>query len=290
MARDGKLRLKLRDVYGEPIQEKVDIRLRHQVLSDPRIVKGVSGSKTIVIPDLNAAPRGLYRIQIDPPSYMPVGQFINIRSSGFTDLEIRFPIDPNKIDHVEFPAFAGLEPDLRGLLESSGSVFQFEGRSGEDLYNSLDDIRKAGLMNIVAKARVTPLANETVVLPGIESLLELRGDRFFAVSPKALREETKNSVSSGLFDSVSSALHRPPEGFEAAGSFKTDDRYGNLQLTFSMKGDETRVDEDIDDANGLEHVFQVLRNHLTGRPTHLFDIHQILFRHQNIDSGYRLVV
>ena len=289
MAQDGKLRLRLRDVYGEPIQEKVDIRMRHQVLSDRRIVKSAPGSKTIVIPDLHAAPRGSYSIQIDPPSYMPVGRFVNIRSSGFTDLEIRFPIDQNKIDHVDFPAFAGLEPDLRSLLEGS-SVFQFEGRSGKDLYNSLDDIRKAGLMNIVAKARVTPLANETVVLPSIESLLELRGDRFFAVAPKALREETKISVSSGLFESVSGGLHHPPEGFAAAGSFKTDDRYGNLQLTFFMKGDETRVDADIDDANGLEHVFQVLRNHLTGRPTHPFDIHQILFRHQNIDSGYRLVV
>ena len=71
---------------------------------------------------------------------------------------------------------------------------------------------------------------------------------------------------------------------------KTPDDYGNLQLTFFMKGDETRADIDIDDAAGLAHVFQVLGNWLSGRPTHPYDIAQILFKHQSVDPGYRFVV
>jgi hypothetical protein len=34
-------------------------------------------------------------------------------------------------------------------------------------------------------------------------------------------------------------------------------------------------------------VFQVLRNSLTGRPTHPYDIHEILLLHQKLDVGYQ---
>ena len=198
MAKVGKLRLRLLDVYGKPIQEKVDIHLHHQVLSDRRIVKNAPGSKRLVIPELHARPQGLYRIQIDPPSYMPVGRFIDIKSEGFTDVDITFPIDRDKIERVDFPDYADLEQDLKDLLEASDTAFGFEDCSGEALYDSLDDTRKGGLMNIVAKARVTPLVNETTVLPQVQSLFKLRGDRFFAVVSKRLREDTKNSVSAAF--------------------------------------------------------------------------------------------
>ena len=180
MAKVGKLRLRLLDVYGNPIQEKVDIRLHHQVLSDSRIVKDAPGSKGLLISKLHARPQGLYRIQIDPPSYMPVGQFVDISSEGTTELDITFATDPDKIQRVDFPSYAELEQDLKDLLEASDTAFGFGDRSGEALYKSFDDIRKAGLLNIVAKARLTPLANEKTVLPEIKSLFKLRGDRFFA--------------------------------------------------------------------------------------------------------------
>jgi hypothetical protein len=117
----------------------------------------------------------------------------------------------------------------------------------------------------------------------------LRGDRFFATVPKELREEVKHSVIDDLFHEADESLHHPPTGFEGfsnAGSFKTSDPEGNLQLSFFMKGDECLVDIDIDDAAGLAHAFQVLRNTLKGRPTHPFDIHQILVFRQKLDPGY----
>jgi hypothetical protein len=124
-------------------------------------------------------------------------------------------------------------------------------------------------------------------------LRELRGDRFFVVVSKELREETKHSGGDGLFKSVSGSLHHLPAefiGFTPAGSFKTPDRYGNLQLTFFMKGDECVADVDIDDASGLEHVFQVIENALPGNSTHPYNIHQILVAHQKLDPGYRFVL
>ncbi len=129
------------------------------------------------------------------------------------------------------------------------------------------------------------------MLPYVEELREIRGDRFFVRVPKELREEVKNSVALGFFRSVDGSLHHPPAGFTDAGSFKTEDSYGNLQLTFFMKENGDCVaDIDIDDAAGIGHVFQVLMNTLTGRPTHPYGIHEILVFHQKLDPGYGFAV
>jgi hypothetical protein len=172
-------------------------------------------------------------------------------------------------------------------------VLGFEGIRGENLYKRLDDIRKAGMFNIVAKSRATPLSNGKNVLSYLKVLHELRGDRFFATVPKELREETKNSVSADLFHQADSSLHHPPDsfpGFTDAGSFKTNDSHGNLQLSFFMKGDECLVDIDIDDAGGIGHIFQVLRNALTKGATHPYNIHEILIFRQQLDPGYTFVI
>lgn len=289
MAAEVKLQLELLNVYGKFLGEKVDVILRHQVLSE---IKKASVNVTgkVEITGLRGAPQGLYKIDVDPPSYQYVSQFINMKASGVTPLSLTFPIDPGKVKKVNFPTFANLAADLRTLLENSDKVFSFEGKTGKDVYNSLDDIRKAGLLNIAVKTGATPLSNGRPVLSYIEKLNEIRGDRFFCVVPKELREETKNSVAEDLFNEVDGSLHRPPEGFSAAGSFKTPDHYGNLQLTFFMKGDDCVADVDIDDAGGLEHVFQVLRNKLSGKPTHPYNIHEILVAHQKLDPGYTFVV
>ncbi|MFB3922936.1 MAG: hypothetical protein ACE145_14520 [Terriglobia bacterium] len=289
MEKDGKLRLRLLDVYGESLGEDVDIMLRHQNLSDNRVASA-NASKRILISDLYGSPQGLYRIEIDPPSFLPINQFVNIQASGITNLDLTFPIDPQKVKGVKFPGYADLPDDLKKMLENSDKVLAFEGQKGEALYNALDDIRRAGLLNIFKKAANTPLINGLTVFPYIQKVSELRGDRFFGVTSKELREETKHSVAQGLFYEVSEALHHPPAGFTSAGSFKTEDHYGNLQLSFFMNGDDCVVDVDIDDAAGLEHVFQVVRNAVTGRPTHPFDIHEILVSYQQLDPGYRFVV
>ena len=280
------LSLELRDVYGDLLKEKVDIILRHQVLS--QVVKVSNNASTkIQIKGLNGAPQGLYRIDIDPPSYQYVSQFINIKASGTTTLELSFPIDPSKVKKVKFPAFGSTEADLQRVLENSEKVLGFEGNKGAALYTLLDDIRRAGLLNITAKTRATLLTNGRTVLSYVQELREIRGDRFFAAVPKELREETKNSVAEGLFHPADQTLHHPPANFSHAGSFKTPDHYGNLQLTFFMNAaGDCVADIDIDDAAGIEHVFQVLRNKFSGSPTHPYNIHEILVGYQHNDPGY----
>lgn len=291
MASDPLLELNLVDVYGKPLNEKVDIILRHQVLSETvkfnRLING-----QLQISGLRGAPQGRYRIEVDPPSYQYVSQFLNIGASGVTPREIKFPVDAGKIISVKFPAYNKLSAELRTLLEKSKSVKGFEGLSGKKLYEALDslDPRKAGLLNIAAKTENTYFANGKNVLTAIIELVELRGDRFFAIVPQELREDTKNSIANKLFREVNGMLHHPPNGYDHAGSFKTKDRYGNLQLTFFAGTEDWKADIDIDDASGIEHIFQVIRNELPGQDTNPYNIHEILVGYQHIDPGYSFIV
>jgi hypothetical protein len=252
------------------------------------VVKSVrsGGKDPVAVTGLESGANGLYRVEVDPAAYLPSGAFVKLLSDD-TDLAMNFAIDAARVKDVDFPAFAKLGGELRDLLKSSKQVLGFEKKPAQEIYDGIDAIRRAGLLNIMRKCAATSLPNGRVVSSYPTELFELRGDRFFCGVPQALREDVKNSVLTGLFEPVPEGLHHPPVGFEHAGSFKTADHYGNLQLTFFANGDEWRADIDIDDAQGLEHVFQVLRNSLTGRPTHPYDIHEILLLHQKLDVGYQ---
>jgi hypothetical protein len=118
----------------------------------------------------------------------------------------------------------------------------------------------------------------------------LRGDRFFSAIDGALRSATINSIHDDVFHEVSELLHTPPPGFVKDRSFKTLDHFGNLQLSFFAGPDGAEsVDMDIDDAQGFDHIFQVVGN-LFGGPTHPYNIHEILLASQELDPGYRLVI
>lgn len=289
MANSGKLKLVLTNVQGKPLAEEVDVNFRHQTTGQ-WVRAQVTAGRSVVIDGLRAQPDGFYRVEIDPPSYLPVGRFISLRSSGTTPLELTFPVDPRKVSRVQFPKHATLPEAAKRVLHVSSNVLGFEGRVGAGLYSDLDDIRRAGLLNILTKTLHTTFGTGQSALSYVDELVELRGDRFFAVVKKELREEAKNALQTGLFVTAPSTLHRPPDGFSHAGSFKTDDRYANLQLTFFARGDDWRADIDIDDAAGIGHVFQVLRNTLENRPTHPYDIHELLVFYQRLDPGYVLVV
>lgn len=285
----GKLRVTLMDARSRRIKEETDMILRHRTLAEIKKARLKPGAASM-IGDLHARPQGVYHVFIDPPSYQPISQFIEVLSSGVTPLEVVCAVDPRKVADLALPEYAELLEDARRTLEASDAVLGFENFSGEALFRKLDRIRQAGFMNIIAKCANTVFTNGRSVASYLGTLLELRGDRFFITVPQELREETKNSVQAGLFEKVSGLLHHIPDGFEEAGSFKTRDRYGNLQLTFSVRDNEWRADVDIDDAGGFEHIFQVIRNTLSGEPTHPYNIHQLLLRHQKLDPGYDLVV
>lgn len=287
MAAERRLELQLLNVQGKPIGEQVDVMLRHQATGRLRVVQ-VKPSRKVTIGGLEND--GVYRVEVDPPSYLATGAFVMLKPGGATRVTLTFPIDPRKVKEITFPEYDALGADARRILEGSESCLSFNGQSGRALYDAMDPLRRAGFLNIVAKMNATALTNGRVVGNYIQEVTELRGDRFFATIPKELREEVKNSAQAGLFNAAPDTLHHPPDGYDRAGSYKTPDHYGNLQLTFFTNGSDWRADIDIDDANGLEHLFQVLQHQITDSNTHPYDIRDILIAHQKLDPGYELLV
>jgi hypothetical protein len=283
----GRLELEFLDVHEVRISEPVDIHLRHRVLHDQRRVDNVDATKVIAITDLRTEPQGLYILQVNAPSYRPVSRFVTIPASGVRRETVVLPIRADRARAV-FPTYDELDERVRGLLERSHRVRGHEGVVGRALYDALSEVAKAGLLNIAKKSLATEFKNGADLLPHV-TLLDALGDRCFVEVPRALIDQMPTLVDGESFRPVDGSLHEPPPGLAAAGSFKTRDAFGNLQLTFFQNATECRADVDIDDAAGVAHVFQVARNHLTGDPTHPFNILQILIAHQHLDPGYRLV-
>jgi len=276
------------DVYGSKLTEPVDVFMRHQTLSHDPAFRNIQPTDVISINGLFQSPQGLYRIEVDAPSYLAVSRFVNIPPSGAGELTLTLPVNKNRVTSVTFPAFESLDSGAQRLLNASENVSSLEGNSGEALYDAFDDIRKAGFLNLAAKAAHTRLLNGKTVIQWLSFITQQLGDRLFAIADPTLHGEVLHSATGDLFHKADDSLHQPPVGFIPVDSYKTPDHYGNLQLTFSTNGPEWSVDMDIDDAQGFEHIFQVVRNAVTGQPTHPYNIHEILVAYQEIDPGYRL--
>jgi hypothetical protein len=287
MPHTGRLELTVVDVRNNPVSDHVDIRLRHHTLHEERRVNDWDASSPVTITGLRTEPQGLYVVEVLAHCYWPVSRFVTIPADGNGRATVMLPIRPDRARAI-FPDYDQLDERVRGVLERSGQVRGREGLSGRALYDALSDENKAGLLNIAKKSLTMPFKNGADLLHHIK-ILDIRGDRCFVDVPLALKDQMADLVEAETFRPVNGSLHEPPAGFTSAGSYKTPDAFGNLQMTFFGSQDRSVADIDIDDAGGLGHVFQVIRNHVTGSPTHPYNIHQILVRHQNLDPGYQLV-
>jgi hypothetical protein len=285
--------IRLRDARGKPLDDIADVTVTaHQTGVAVASKKAVKGSTAIKVSGLRSL--AVYVVRAFPLRHRPVGQFVLMPPSGTKTVELVCPVDPLRVRSVEFPPYASLSARARAVLEASTLEHPPQGVSGQALYDSpeLSDVARAGLCNLLAKMESTGLPDGKTVLDHVVSLYRVRGDRVFANVTIGLRDLIKTAVDDGRFRPVDSSLHTPPPGFTRAGSFKTDDRYGNLQVTFfSSVGAplQFKADIDIDDAAGLEHAFQVVGHWVSSQETHPYDIHEILLYHQGLDPGYVLV-
>ncbi len=116
-------------------------------------------------------------------------------------------------------------------------------------------------------------------------MIEVDQDRLFAKINAALVEETALSKN---FRPVDFSLHKEVPSFKLFSSFKTRDPQGNLQLTFSRNGadgNDCLVDMDIDEAEGIAHAFEVVRNVFTGL-TNPYNVREILMVAQGLSPLY----
>lgn len=291
MSGKGNLVFDFFDVYGKRVKDRIDVTLKHQTLSHSEHKKDHQGNKRLKFTGLDSTQGGAYHVLVFPTRYRPVSMFVRVHEGKTVQQSFVLPVDPDRVADVEFPEYEDLAADLKSVLQAS-DVEGNEGLHGEDLYKALDNPRKAGLLNVYTKMKATVFENGRDAFSYVSSLTRVRAQRFFAKVRKELRDEVKNSIASNLFHEVSGALHTPPPGFSSADSFKTREKYGNLQLSFFSKPEtlEFIIDADIDDAQGIEHVFQVLRPFFTGKNTNPYDVHEILIAYQKIDPMYRLLV
>lgn len=282
------IRVVLQDARRAPLPDRADVEVIRAQFGDVIAIKrNVRGSQPLAF---QVEPSEVYLIRAFSSRHRPVGQFVMAQATGRTDIALACPIHPDRVTSVKFPAYTTLPETLREVLERSR--LEDSDASGAALYAHLDTFQKAGLLNLHAKMTAVTLGHSSA-WTSVESLYRIRGDRLFADVQTSFRDAVKSALSAGLFRAVSGALHSPPPDYCAAGSFKTAEAFGNLQLTFfaSLTAPlRFRVDADIDDGEGLEHLFQVLRNWIADGATHPYDIHQILTYYQHLATGYDLIV
>lgn len=282
------LAIRVSNVYDELIMTPTLVRVLNKQTGSIHIGRLPTG-----IGMVTELQPGISQVTISPLSFVETSSFVVLPVDQQADMHVVCALQSDKVARMTRPAFDDLDAGLQRVLNSSKLLgfenFQgLELNTGRGLYSALDDLRAAALLNLEAKARATTFVSGLSVWSYVVALRELRQDRCFAIVPQALREEVKNSIGFGLFREVSGALHHPPEGFSGAGSFKTTDRYGNLQLTFFACDDGWVADIDIDESAGFEHVFDVVEHKVGQRHTHPYDVHQLLLQYQGMDSGIRL--
>lgn len=290
----SELVVRLRDVYRKPLADTVDVtvtahrtgRLVGQATDKP-------GTATIRIPDL--VPTEVYVVRAFPSRHRAVGQFVQMGGKARTEVELICPADPKRVLSIVPPPYAALTARARAILQASTLEHPPLNASGKLLYDSaeLGFVQRAGLLNLLAKMQNTPLPDGSTVLDHVDSFYRVRGDRVFANVALALRDLVRTGVASQLFDVVDGSLHKADPDFRLVDSYKTPDPYGNLQITFFASLNpplKFTADIDIDDAQGIGHVFQVVEHTIAKTMTNPFDIHEILIAHQFLDPGYELVL
>jgi hypothetical protein len=286
----GALLVRVSNAQRQPLDDSIDVFIA-STRTDTTVAeaRGVSGLAAVRFERLTEGQP--YVVKIFPKRHRPVAQFAFPGPDDNPTLVHLFsPLDPEKVRSVTFPQYGGLDPELTRVLGAS-RVTGLDGQ-GEALYSKLSDLQRAGLFNLFSKMHSFGFDDRRTVWTFVDTLFDVRADRVFCNVQQGLFDLVEAAASAGRFHVVSSKLHEPPVGLAHAGSFKTEEPYGNLQLTFfgSLASPRTyQVDADIDDAAGVGHVFQVMRNWITKGTTHPYDIHEILAFRQDVTLPYDLV-
>jgi hypothetical protein len=280
--------IKVCNALRQPLVDEMDVHVV-SVRSDQTVSRlaRVPGTSDVRVEGLVAGQP--YVVKVFPTRHRAVAQFAIPQVGRDVTVQLYAPIDPERVSSVTFPPYAALSPELQRVLACS-VVEGVEG-SGAALYSGLTDTQRAGLFNLFTKMSSVGFDELRTVWTFVDSVYRIRPDRIFVDVQPALRDLVKGAVAGERFRAVSGRLHTPPPDFVEAGSYKTADRYGNLQLSFFASVAAPlrfKVDADIDDAAGLGHVFQVLRNWVTDGATHPYDVHQILVFRQEVTLPYDL--
>ncbi len=224
-----------------------------------------------------------------------------------------------------FAAWSALPADcqeLRTVLDGStvklmggANLGKFTEAAYDRIGNQVTDNRsvhaKAALLNLFAKLRLTPepIGGRNPWFSFVREILAIDRERLYALVDvelgeivKRIREKPddfphyRRADSSQHGDKIAANLPDYRIFRSKLFSVKTDERFGNLQLTCApaqnAAGQDVLIlDADIDE-NGdlLNHLLDVILLHPISGGTHPYDIHEYLLRaHTNLALGYTLV-
>jgi hypothetical protein len=285
------LKLILTGAAGDDLNDNVTIDL-FSLNSSSQYQVNLRVQREIVINKIDVSSGPTYRVMVSPANHRIIQFFTMLADGKTTEVAAAVPIDPLKVVSISAPAFASLDTKAQNTLNLAESPRFNNGAGGflqgNALYTALGSypLLKACYLNIMEKSRVTGLQDGSHCLDHYRGIVRFEQDRIFLRTSAALLEEVGQS---NAFHIVSAALHEPMPGYTIVSSYKTFDQYGNLQLTFQRKGDtgnDYAADIDIDDAQGINHIFQVVRNSVNG-PTNPYDIHDILLQQKpQVNPGY----
>ena len=299
----GSLTIEVTDARGGALPGRLHIELdphEQAVGGDEMEVSfNVAGHQSLTISNISCqdGPGTLYAVRLSADGFKPYA-FFQLMKPGARNLpseaQIRLMANPKQVGDITAAAFADLPPNFRRGLERAEMIElaaedrDLVGLSGAALYEAMGPMRKASLLNLVAKGRH---GSADRIASFVRAPAILRQDRCFAEVDPALHDKL---VRSDAYKSAPAALHMPPPGFAIMDSFKSRDAHANLQVTFMQQIDADVVwaDIDIDEASGFEHGFEVIRNALVDRRTNPYLVRELLLLsidRQPIDPGYDLV-
>jgi hypothetical protein len=283
----------LRDVYGQPITDEVEITFYNQKVQslNQRFTAKFKGTSARLV-GVPAFPTGLAEVFIKPKRYRYKSVILNVIGGQDNTINEDLFVDPDKarptlIDFDDLKAKV-YGADLLKILEKSGIR--------KAAWNELDKRNRATVLNLSAKMSHDTLKNGDTLFSQVESLEQKLLDkdhreRIYAIVKEnllgALRKYPER------FRSVSGSLHKFFDDWipvNQQNSFKSRNDAGNIQFTFATKAaGGSLADIDLDDHTGVKHAADVIRHKITGANTNPYDIHQILVYFQGIDPGYRLL-
>ncbi len=280
------VRVSLTDVYAKLLQDTVELKFYNVRLASEKLQATVTlKGRAINVKGLPAFPNGLTQVFITPTKYRFKSIFANVQADGSSQINEVFFVDPGKVK-PQFAAFGDVQsqPRWAGLAR----LLKDSNISTAKAWNGLEDEQKAGLLNLYCKMNATQLAGGRPVTDFVQRVETFLPARIFARVDPGLIKLVGSATET--FHTVPGALHSfsPPwQPTVPDNSWKTFDSAGNIQLTFATDGKNNFLtDIDVDDHQGVQHAFDVIKHAVTGKDTHPYDIHEILIFFQHLDPGY----
>ena len=269
-----------RDARGKSIRGELDLGFRNLK------VQSLNFRHQAHLPDeplrltgVPAFPVGLWQIDINIQRFRFKSVFVDLPSNGERAIHETFFIKPSEAAPV-FPSADEIRtlPRWRALATALDPA----------RYEQLEPQEKAGVLNLFAKMAHPSTPD---VFADVIGIFKVKPARIYARVQPQLWQRVRELPQRFQEQPDGGSLHKFLDNWtrlDDHASFKTPEAMGNLQLTFaSNPQEEFAVDADLDDHQGLQHAFDVIKHKFSG-DTHPYDIHEVLVKFHGIDPGYRL--